>query len=367
MKYYNIRKIMNDYPNAKYYMVIGERSNGKTYSSLDYCIENYCRTGEQFAYIRRWGEDVRRKNLMTLFSSLNKNGSPRKYSGGKYDNVGYHGGTFRMEIMDEDGKSKPATDPCGFVFDLNGAEHIKSLSFPGVTTIIFDEFLSRNGYLPNEFILFSNALSTIIRERDNVKVIMLGNTVNRSCPYFSEMGLSHIQKQDPGTIDIYRYGDSGLEVAVEYAEPTSRFGGKKSDIYFAFDNPELKMITQGSWEIAVYPHKPIAFRPKDIIFTFFIEFENETLQGEVVSFSDYYFLFFHRKTGEIKHPDTDLVYTTKASPRWNYKMCLTRQDDDTSRQILQFFRENRVFYADNEVGEIVRNYLIWSDSYDIRN
>ena len=44
------------------------------------------------------------------------------------------------------------------------------------------------------------------------------------------------------------------------------------DLMEHVDNPELQMITEGSWEIAIYPHKPARFAPKDVAFIFFIEF-----------------------------------------------------------------------------------------------
>ena len=53
-------------------------------------------------------------------------------------------------------------------------EHDKSNSYPSINTVIFDEFLTRRFYVPDEFILFMNVLSTIIRLRDNVKIFMLG-------------------------------------------------------------------------------------------------------------------------------------------------------------------------------------------------
>ena len=367
MKFYDVRDTLKAYPNAHYYVIYGERSNGKTYSSLDYALENYLADGEQFAYVRRWGEDIRKKQLSQLFAAHADNGRISKLTKDAWSGMDYTGNKFRLTKSDEDGKLTISEDICGYAFDLNSMEHYKSISFPRVTTIIFDEFLSRNGYLPNEFILFTNVISTIVRQRNNVKIIMLGNTVNRSCPYFQEMGLSHVKEQEPGTVDVYHYGSSGLEVIAEYCSPTAKRGGKKSDVYFAFDNPELQMITQGAWEIAIYPHKPCKFAPKDIDCLFFIEFENDTLQCECVSVDTGPFIFIHRKTGEIKHPDSDIVYTTRPSEKWNYRMCLTKQTDNFSRNIMTFFRENRVFYADNEVGEIVRNYLIWSDMYSIKN
>ena len=88
------------------------------------------------------------------------------------------------------------------------------------------------------------------------------------------MGLTRVKDMKPGTIDVYQYGEEGkLRVAVEYAEASKE--GKKSDVYFAFDNPKLKMITTGVWEIDIYPHCPYKYKPKDIQFTYFIKFTKQ--------------------------------------------------------------------------------------------
>lgn len=365
--FYDVRRLMRDYPDAYYYVVFGERSNGKTYSALEYALERYKKNGEQFAYVRRWGEDIRPKNLVDLFSGHTENGSIAKIFEGEWTRIHYGSAKFYLERVTEEGDIERADDNCGFAFDLNSMEHYKSISFPRITTVIFDEFMSRNGYLPNEWILFTNSLSTIIRLRNNVKIIMLGNTVNKYCPYFSEMGLTHIKEQKPGTVDIYHYGESGLSVAVEYTGSSAKRGGKLSDVYFSFDNPELKMITGGEWEIAVYPHLPVKYRPKDVVCNFFIEFEEELLHGEVIAIDTGAFIFIHPKTTPIKEETQDIVYTTKASEKWNYRMCLTKHRDKLSIFIIQCLRENRIFYQSNEVGEIFRNYIMWSDSYSIKN
>ena len=365
--YYDIRHLMKDYPDAYYYVVFGERSNGKTYSALDYALERYRKNGEQFAYIRRWGEDIRKKNLANLFSGHAENGRISKLFDGEWTQVYYGMSKFYLERINDKGEIERADENCGFAFDINGMEHFKSTSFPKVTTIIFDEFMSRNGYLPNEWILFANALSTIIRLRTNVKIIMLGNTVNKYCPYFSEMGLNHIKDQKPGTVDVYRYGDTNLTVAVEYTGTSAWNNGKPSDVYFSFDNPELKMITGGAWEIAVYPHLSVKYCPKDVVANFFIEFEGELLHGEVVSLDTGAFIFIHAKTTPIKDEDNDIIYTTKPNEKWNYRMCLTRHRDKLSMFILKCLSENRIFYSTNEIGEVFRNYVIWSDSFSIKN
>lgn len=363
-KYYDISHLLKDYPDAYYYMAFGERSNGKTYSALNYALENYFKKGEQFAYIRRFGEDVKKKNIQTLFAGHVENGLITKYSGGTYDSVSFRGGVFYTYLKETLKTKDFVEETIGYTFDLNSMEHHKSNSFPKVTTIIFDEFLSRQGYLTNEFVLFMNTLSTIIRDRQNVKIFMLGNTVNKYCPYFTEMGLSHIKEQKPGSVDVYTYAETGLSVVVEYCDPMSKKGGKKSDVYFAFDNPQLKMITSGSWEIAIYPHLNIRYRPKDVMYNFFVEFDDQLLHGELVVTETEYFLFVHPKTTPIKDESEDIVYTNKPNEKWNYRVGIINQRDSLSMIIRKMLSENRVFYSDNETGEILRNYIMWSNSYN---
>ena len=365
-EFYDITKIMRDYPDAYYYVVFGERSNGKTYSALSYAVSRYVKSGEQFAYLRRFGEDIRPKNLSNLFSGHVENGFISSATGGDFNLVDYTRGKFFLSKT-EDGEKIQSEEPMGFAFDLNNMEHYKSTSFPRITTIIFDEFMSRSGYLPNEWVLFANSLSTIIRHRDNVKIIMLGNTVNKYCIYFTEMGLTHVKDQKPGTVDVYEYSDTGLQVVCEYTSSSAKRGGKASDVYFAFDNPELKMITGGAWEIAIYPHLSVKILPKDIISQFFIQFNEEMLHGEIISKESGPFIFLHRKTTPIKDEENDIVYTTEPNERWNYRMCLTKHSDKLTAFILKCLRENKIFYSSNEVGEIFRNYIMWSDGYSIKN
>jgi len=364
--YYDIRKLFKAYPDAQYYVVFGERSNGKTYSALDYALERYAKHGEQFAYLRRYGEDVRKKHMSALFSNHIENGEIERITNGEWNSVEFATSRFYLAKINDNEKIV-SEEPFGFTFDLNSMEHYKSTGFPKITTIIFDEFMSRSGYLPNEWILFSHSLSTIIRLRNNVRIVLLGNTVNKYCPYFQEMGLKHIREQKEGTVDVYQYGNSNLKVVAEYTASSAKKGGKPSDIYFAFDNPELKMITTGSWEIAIYPHLNVKILPKDVIYNFFISFDGELLHGEVINKESGPFVFIHKKTTPIKDEDKDIIYTDTPDERYNYRMCMTKHTDKLSLFILKCLRENRIFYSTNEVGEVFRNYLMWSDSFSIKN
>ena len=263
-KYYRLDRILAT--GADYMMIIGPRSNGKTYASLEYLLTDYVKNGREFAIVRRWSDDFKASRGKEIFTSINNNNVVNKLTGGIWTDVIYKSSQFFFGKYN-DGQLVISDKPIGFALSVSASEHFKSISFESVYNILYDEFITRSeyGYLANEFVLFMNLLSTVIRQKDNAKIIMCGNTVNQYCIYFQEMGLTNIKKMKPGSIDVYEYGDSKLKVAVEYTVPYS--GKVTSNKFFAFDNPRLKMITGsdgGSWEIDIYPHLPYKYKPKDV-------------------------------------------------------------------------------------------------------
>lgn len=353
-KFYSLKNILSK--NAVYNVIFGERSNGKTYSVLKYGLERFAEKGEQLAIVRRWQDDFTGKRGVTMFDALVVNNEVARATKGEWTGIYYYGSRWYLCRYEED-KRITNEKPFAYGFSISSMEHDKSTSYPEITTIVFDEFLTRTTYLPDEFVLFMNVISTIVRHRTNVTIFMLGNTVNKYCPYFKEMGLTHVKEMKPGDIDVYRYGDTELTVAVEYT--TSNKHGKESDLYFAFDNPKLSMITGGAWEIAIYPHCPVKYKPNEILFTYFIEFSGDLLQCEIIQHDDTCFTFIHRKTTPIKEPENDILYSPEFSERPNHKRKITKPTTPLEKKIAEHFIKDKVFYSDNEVGEIVRNYLIW--------
>ena len=318
-KFYTLDRILKK--NADYNIIFGERSNGKTYATLLYGIKQYIETGKQMAYIRRWREDLRGKRAESLFMNHVANGVIQELTNGEYNEVFYISGKWFLSFYNEETKKRvPDNVPFCYGFCLSEQEHEKSSSYPNITTIVFDEFLTRRYYLPDEFMLYMNLLSTIIRQRNDVKVFMLGNTVNQFCPYFTEMGLKQVRVMEQGTIDIYRFGEHGATVAVEYCSTIVK--QKASNKYFCFDNQNLQMITGGKWELAVYPHLPVKYRPKDVLFVFYIEFNDSTLQGNIIQVEDIEngvnnFLYIHAKTTPIKDTENSLIYSLQMNGKPN--------------------------------------------------
>lgn len=356
MKYYSLDKIMEC--DALYNIIYGERSNGKTYAVLNYGLQRYCKYHEQMAIVRRWQDDFRGKRAATMFDNLSSNGLIEKYTEGEWNMVYYFSGRWFLARYDDKNNIIHDNEPFAYAFAISAYEHDKSSSYPGITTIFFDEFLTRGMTLPDEFILFMNVISTIVRDRNNIKIFMCGNTVNQYSPYFAEMGLTNVKNQQKGTIDVYQYGESELKVAVEYSDNPAK--KKKSDVYFAFDNPKLQMITGGAWEIDIYPHCPEKYAPKQVLFSFFVKFTDDVLQGNIIQGDYMQFLYFHRKTTPIKDEDNDIVYSAIDNvPKPNWHRNLFKEKDNITAKLQWFFAHEKVYYQDNLIGEIMRNYQQW--------
>lgn len=372
MAFFDVRNVIEEVPDAQIYMFIGERSNGKTYSSLSLALDDYTNNGGRFAYVRRLSESIRAKYMRELFNGNEATGDLNNhFKKLGYDGMTFFSGSFFPYVIGEKGRRMRMDEPCGYTFAINTWETSKGASFPAVTNIIFDEFLTRQYYLPNEPSLFENLISSIVRQRDNVRVIMLANTVSWTAPYFNEWGLNHVREMRQGTFDEYTTGDGKRKIVVCYTE---HVGAKASDVYFNYDNPRSRMITSGVWETAMYPPIPEnldGWERGEPCYVQSIDgwsakiFPAATPDGqEVLLVYDNGREIIHRDPPYIDNRYKDrIVYTDYFYPCINCRMALTKHNDEYSKFLAKALREGRVFYANNTVGENIRNYLKFSTTY----
>ena len=105
----------------------------------------------------------------------------------------------------------------------------------------------------------------------------------------------------------------------------------------------------------------------NIIYKYYIVFDRNILQCEIVNIkdenkNDLLFTYIHRKTTEIKEDGYSMVYSEESSPLPNHRKKITKPVTELEKRIVSFFVRDKVFYQDNEVGEVVRNYLNWCQS-----
>lgn len=359
-KFYSLKNILSH--NADYNLIYGERSNGKTTAVLRYALEEFCNSNfsNQLGIIRRYDVDFRGQKGQQMCENLVNLGWVSELTHGDYNSIYYYSQRWYLCYYDSNGeKTLQYDEPFAYGFSISSEEHYKSTSYPNIRTILFDEFITREYYLPEEFVKFQNLLSTIIRLRTDVKIFMCGNTVNKFCPYFNEMGLHGIKKQKIGTIDIYTYGENTLKVAVEYSDFPSK--KKESNKYFAFNNPKLQMITNGGWEIDIYPHLPCKYLPKDVQYIFYIIFDKEILQGNIITIDDTTFIYMHRKTTPIKEDNERLVYQQTPCYKRNYRLNILKPYGKADKFIKFLIVNHKIFYQDNDVGDVMNNYMKWCE------
>lgn len=365
--YYDIGPI--DETNAVYRLIIGQRSNGKTYSVCKHIIENYFTRGERAAYIRRWDEDIQPKNIGGLF--MPHLDLIKELSDGKWNFIIYRAKEFHFCYMDEETGEIVSRDPIAFCVtaSINTAEHTKGQDRGEIHLICFDEFMTRNAYLPNEFVQYCNLLSSLIRNRDNCIIYMLANTVNRYCPYFKEMGLKDVESMPQGQVFIYHYGNTDLTVAVEYCDPV-KATEKVASKYFAFDNPQLEMITTGAWELMMYPRPPYKIFEDDIKYRFYIQFGDNLLCGEIVhpthgAHTADLFIFIHPQTKDVEIGDKTAFYTDSFTTSRCHVRFLKDQPTNLHKIIADLIIKKAVCFSSNETGEIFRNWLMNTQSIKI--
>lgn len=351
---------------ALYYLAIGQRSNGKSYGYLEECLEDFVKNGRQFAYVRRIRPEIVQANGLQVFSGLVANGVVADLTNGQWTDVFYYARKFYFCRYDEEtGKREQSDEPIGFAFALSDCYQYKSSNYPQVGTIFFDEFVARSqyDYLIDEFDLFQNLISTIVRDRNDVRIFMAGNSIDIHCPYWRWMGLTEIKKMEIGQIDMYEYpAQPGLVVAVQM---TDRNGSGKPDssVYFGFGDQKAEMITGDSvWAIERYPHCPGSYdRQTDVLFTYYIRYDGTTVKCDIIYNEKLgAFTFIHRAKPEEADEDNDLIFSDTYSPRLNWRRRITRPQDDIGGKIWKHFVNETVFYQSDDIGELVAAYIAFS-------
>ena len=167
MAWYNYDRI-NSY-NATLNFILTNRGFGKTFGAKCNVIKKFIKKGEQFVYVRRYKTEL--NDIHKFFDSPDLR---KKFKTHTFE---VKGKTFYI-----DGKI------AGYAIALSTSQKLKSVDYPFVTTIIFDEFIVDKGcirYLTNEVDVFLDLYETIARKRNNVKAYLLANNVSIVNPYFT--------------------------------------------------------------------------------------------------------------------------------------------------------------------------------------
>ena len=163
-----------------YSIVVGIRGHGKTYDNTKRCIDLGLKDKRlSFVVLTRYKEDI-------LFI---KDGW---WSIVEHLYPDYKFFSQRRLIYATNTKTKE-TFVIGEFLALSEYMRVKKTPRPYVKLIFFDEFLNEeNDYLADEISKFMSVCDSVIRNRDDVRVILVSNTITLINPYFAYFGINKL-------------------------------------------------------------------------------------------------------------------------------------------------------------------------------
>lgn len=264
-EYYNITNMLAT--NAQYMILLGQRANGKSYQAKKTVIENAYRTDHKFVYLRRWRADIKTKAIEQYFADADI----RRWTEGTYDSLVCWNGSIYFGKYNKETEKVDKVKEIGKYCALNESERYKSWAFVDYDYIIYEEFITDNVYLFEEPRILQQFVSTVARQ-GSVHVIMVGNTLTRVCPYFSEWCLDGVLKQKQGTIEVYHFhvdNDVVIDIAVEYCANMNY----KNTMFFG---QSAKQIVSGEWDTNAEPKLPKKQSCYETVYEVKVEFQKFT-------------------------------------------------------------------------------------------
>lgn len=194
MSFYDGSKLLNmkdlDGKQPEIFMVVGNRSTGKTTFFNKKLIDDFLNNGKKFGLIYRYKDDLDNvadsffKDIQSLFFNTYELKSVKRCKG------------HFVELF-------LGTVSCGYALALNSADKLKRYShlLSDISVLLFDEFQTETGsYCPKEIEKFISLHTSIARGNGKsvryLPVIMLSNTISLLNPYFVKLGITERLKKD---------------------------------------------------------------------------------------------------------------------------------------------------------------------------
>lgn len=317
-------------------MVCGARGIGKTYGLRLQVIRDYLKNGWRFV------EVVRYKNQVSLVS---EGYFDRIASNGEFENVEFKTeGRLAYLSTKKKPNGKPLWELCGYILPLSDEQIYKKKTFNNVKRIIFDEFILNrkdihHRYLEAEWEKLSNLVSTVTRERADVKGIkpklyLLGNALDLVNPYFEQIGITKVPKRGYSWWGdkhaLLHYADDS-----EYSEAMAKgtlagwmlnHAGDRENVFNEF------LITSGEY---------ITDKTPNAKFIYGMVYGGKTMG--VWGDTSTYIYYINEKLPEVMPRDSQVFTISKEDAKLDYMMA--RKGEKQLVSLAELYEANRVRFS----------------------
>lgn len=332
------------------YFILGQRSDGKTYGIIKDSIETYINSGIPSAYIRRYDEALDKRNMIDLCRPHNR--LIVRQTKGEYSSCDFKSKRFYL-TKNETKNTLRDPNPFLYTYSLNTWENSKGADSGEFHNVIYDECVSMSKYLPNEYSIFENVLSSILRNRGDSRLILLGNPINQICPYFDEFNLD-VHKLKPGDV-VYRISRDGYKLKFVYVPPMDK-KNRRSAKFFDFRNKSISSIQSGYWEFGDFPHVPGGLiKDSEQITSFAFIFRNQCAVCEFYMHNDILFAFWRDgNINRVMDDETIPLYCDYHIFDRNVYTAFTR--NALTDLLERCIKSNRQYFATNKTGNLVKQW-----------
>lgn len=268
--------------------VYSGRNRGKSFEVCAQCLADAWYDDKQLAYVRR--NDDTQDMICSYFDD--KHDFISDMTDGLSDRISIYKSVlyFSHVETDEDGKEIIFRDKVlGRFFSVSRQGRFKSLQYPEIHRLLFEEVLTRDSYLSGESEKLFDLISTLRRSKDDFKVYLISNLVSQINPYSDAWGI-HIGRTKPGSVNLTKlylgaYDKYGNEqyylIATHYLkdlnELTAEDQKKKR-------NRIRTGIASNKWDEAkLYPVMDLKFiKQYEILETVVFEYDDNMFQMDIL-------------------------------------------------------------------------------------
>lgn len=391
-RYFEVDPIVEKYPKARYYSILGGRGCGKTYPVMKKCIKDYFDGKGVFAYIRRRKEALSGKNMADLFSPHSD--YIYEKSGHKWNKISYWRGRFYLELWEFNPETQlvertaKQAEPIGGAWAMSTWENDKGPDFGadkgGISNIVIDEVLSKGGqYLKDEWSICLNVINSLVRDRweQDTKIWMLMNPLSKwANPYFRNMGIGKELIKQPGITEIKYPDETGKKTAmtsvfVYIAAKTDKDGNvieideNRTNVYntfFAFGNSKgkSKSMTHGYWEMDDSARLPSGiYQESTKNRTVYCIFEEEKLAIDIMRYdyqNKYYLMVY--PTEKVRDKTYYMILGTSLD---KYAIVGKDENHPITKLVMQIYNTGQVYYSDDTTADAFHGFLLERRRYTI--
>lgn len=332
-QYYNIKPLLKN--EANYYILLGMRSNGKSYQVKYTVLEDAFKYQSYFVYLRRYKEDIKQYYVESYFADM----PIEKITDGVYSMIIAFQGFLYFANLDDKGETVKG-QKIGRYCALAEATRYKSNAFVNYKYIVYEEFITDGLYLSDEPDKLQQFISTVARDED-IKVLLIGNTISRVCPYFAEWALTGTLRQKPSTIELYHMKDDKGRDRATIAVENCTVIENDSKMFFG---KATKQILSGEWDVIDAPRLPLPLDEYDIIYELQLAYQLFTFNIKLLLDEDGNIFTFIYPAKELNNKGRIISSEFSANPMQTN--CIN-SNSRMELKIIECFKNNKVCYSDN--------------------